>query len=103
MSLWNLTKLATVEIAGDIFLKKYTSTNKLSYLFLGIGGYAAVVYYLIVCLRTASLLYINGMWDGISAIVESIAVMILLGEKFDNWIQYIGLILIISGLFLLKK
>ena len=73
------------------------------YLFLGIGGYIGVIYFLIKCLRTSSLLYINGMWDGISAIIESVAVMLFLGERLDNWKQYSGLIMIILGLFLLKK
>jgi multidrug transporter EmrE-like cation transporter len=43
------------------------------------------------------------MWDGLSGIVETLAAYFILGERFDSWEHYIGLALIVSGLFLLKS
>lgn len=42
------------------------------------------------------------MWDGVSAIIESILAILLLKEKLYNPIQYFGLFLIISGIFVLN-
>jgi multidrug transporter EmrE-like cation transporter len=37
-----------------------------------------------------------------STVIESLAAYVFLGERFESGIQYIGLFLIIIGLFLLK-
>ena len=42
------------------------------------------------------------MWDGISALIETLAAILFLGERFTNKYQYIGIALIILGLFFLK-
>jgi len=47
-------------------------------------------------------LIVNVAWDGISALIESIAAMIFLGERFNDPLQYLGVVFIISGLFFLK-
>jgi len=55
-----------------------------------------------VSLQGSTILMVNGAWDGISTIMNSLAAYIVLGERFESWIQYFGLLLIIIGLFLLK-
>jgi len=45
---------------------------------------------------------VNGAWDGMSVIVESLAAYFILGERFDNYLQYVGLVVIVIGLYLLK-
>jgi multidrug transporter EmrE-like cation transporter len=45
---------------------------------------------------------VNGAWDGVSTIIESLAAYFILGERFDNYLQYVGLVLIAIGLYLLK-
>jgi drug/metabolite transporter (DMT)-like permease len=57
---------------------------------------------LIVSLQDSTVLLVNGAWDGISTILESVAAYFILGERFDNYLQYIGLIFIVIGLYLLK-
>jgi multidrug transporter EmrE-like cation transporter len=43
------------------------------------------------------------MWDGVSGLFESLAAYYFLGERFEHNNQYLGLGLIILGMFLLKK
>jgi multidrug transporter EmrE-like cation transporter len=95
--------LSIVEIIGDFALEKYANTQLLSALSLGILGYIGVVYFLIKCLAGSTILYVNGMWDGISSLVESLAAFIILGERFEDPMQYLGLFLITVGLLFLKK
>ena len=83
-------------------MKEFANNGGLLPLSIGIGGYIGVVYWLIVSLQDSNILLVNGAWDGISAIVESIAAYIFLGERFNSYIQYIGLVLIIIGVYLLK-
>lgn len=103
IKLINLILLCIVEIFGDFSLEKYTKTNSIKDLTQGIGWYGAVVFFLIRSLRGSSILYINGMWDGISGLIESLAAYFYLGQRFENPIQYFGLGFIIIGMFLLHK
>jgi len=102
MSFQQIVTLSVSEIIGDFALKEFANKGGLLPLSIGIGGYIGVVYCLIVSLQNSNILLVNGAWDGISTIVESIAAYIFLGERFNSYIQYIGLVLIIIGVYLLK-
>lgn len=103
MSIAQIASLATVEVVGDFALKSYANDKGgLPMLGVGILGYIGVVVMLIVSLQDSTVLLVNGAWDGMSAIIESLAAMIFLGERFDNYLQYFGLVFIVIGLFLLK-
>ena len=99
----NILILSLVEIIGDFAYKFYAYTDKLKYLLIGFISYIGVQYFLVESLKNSSVLYVNGMWDGISGLVESIASMVILGERLTMTSQYIGLALIILGIVLLKS
>jgi multidrug transporter EmrE-like cation transporter len=61
-----------------------------------------VVGMLIVSLQGSSILMVNGAWDGMNTIIGSLAAYFILGERFDNYLQYVGLMVIVIGLYLLK-
>lgn len=102
MSFQEIVTLSLVEIVGDFALKEFANNGGLLPFVIGISGYIGVVYCLIVSLQGSSILLVNGAWDGISTIIESIAAYIFLGERFHSHVQYIGLLLIIIGVYLLK-
>ena len=68
----------------------------------GIFGYIGVIYYLIKSLRVGNVTYVNGMWDGISGILETAAAYFFFGEVMNTKWQYLGVVLIAAGLTLLK-
>jgi multidrug transporter EmrE-like cation transporter len=41
------------------------------------------------------------MWDGVSAVLESLAAYFILGERLKRPIEYFGLAIIILGIFML--
>ena len=43
---------------------------------------------------------VNGAWDGMSVAIESFAAYIFFGERFHDYLQYIGLCSIIVGIFI---
>jgi multidrug transporter EmrE-like cation transporter len=98
----NVILLSIVEIFGDYELQKYAHTNKLNYLVSGVAGYIGVVYFLIKSLQTSNILYVNLMWDGVSALVETLAAVFILGQQFESLEHLFGGSLIIIGLFLIK-
>ena len=103
MSMSNIVYLSLAEIIGDFGFKDFARTNtKLSF-FQGSLGYVGIIYFLIKCLRQGNVLWVNSMWDGVSAIVETLAAYILLGERLNNWVQYVGIGFIIGGILLLKR
>lgn len=94
--------LAAVEIGADFSLKFYTNTNLLKYLYIGIGGYVGVVYFLIQSLRYGNVLYVNALWDGMSSLIESVAAYVILGDRLTGAQQYVGLLMTLTGMMLLK-
>lgn len=103
MSFLDITIMSLTEIIGDFGFKDVARTGSLTGWAGGITGYIGVIYYLIRSLRVGNVTYVNGMWDGISAILETAAAFFLFGERLNSWNQYLGLGLIIIGLFILKS
>lgn len=102
MSLPQILGLSIVEIVGDVALKKYANNKGLGYLGIGIVGYIGVIIMLIISLQGSTILLVNNAWDGTSSLIESIYAYVILGERFENFYQYFGIIFIIVGLYLLK-
>lgn len=101
-SVYFIIILCLVEIFGDFSLQKYVQTDSNIYLIFGIIFYIGVVYFLIESLKTANILFVNAMWDGLSALFESLFAFFILGERFQHYHQYIGLLMIIVGLFIVR-
>lgn len=102
MSYLEIGAIALTEILGDFGYKKFANEGGLGNFAAGTAGYIGVIFFLIRSLQGSTVLLVNSAWDGISAIIESIAAMLILGERLDDPQQYIGIVLIIAGLFFLK-
>jgi len=103
MSALDIMLMSLTEIIGDFGFKNVARTGSLTGWATGLGGYAGVIFYLIRSLRVGNVTYVNGMWDGVSAILETAAAFFLFGERLNSPTQYLGLGLIIMGLFALKS
>jgi multidrug transporter EmrE-like cation transporter len=103
MSLSDLVALSAIEVFGDFNLRWYAETNQPTYLGYGVLGYVGVIFFLIKCLRSGNVLYVNGMWDGISGVLESFAAYVVLGDRLDKPGQYLGLLMTIAGVYLLRR
>lgn len=95
--------LATIaEIFGDFGFKKFARTGSHNGFVQGSFGYMGVIYFLIQSLKKANILYVNGFWDGMSGILESVAAYVILGERFNHPMQYVAIAMISVGLMMLK-
>jgi multidrug transporter EmrE-like cation transporter len=95
--------MSLTEILGDFGFKNVARTGSLQGWGAGLAGYAGVIFYLIKSLRVGNVTYVNGMWDGVSAIIETAVAFFIFGERMYSMTQYFGLGLIIAGLFILKS
>ena len=102
MSYLDIGLIVITEIVGDFGYKKFAEKGGLENFAVGTIGYIGVIYTLIRSLQGSQVLVVNAAWDGLSALVESIAAIIILGEGFDDPWKYAGIGFIIIGLFLLK-
>jgi multidrug transporter EmrE-like cation transporter len=102
MSLVQILGLTLVEIVGDFGYKQFANHGGIWAFMVGTVGYIGVIVMLIISLQHSTVLMVNGAWDGISGLTESAAAYIFLGERFQHPYQYIGLVMIAFGLYLLK-
>ena len=102
MSTLDIILMSLTEIIGDFGFKNAARTGSLTGWASGITGYIGVIFYLIRSLRVGNVSYVNGMWDGISGILETIVAYVLFGERLNTPAQYAGILLVAVGLMLLK-
>ena len=102
MSLRNIVLMSLVEIVGDFGYKGFARTGAAGAFAQGTLGYFGVVYFLIQSLKRGNLMYVNGMWDGVSAALSTVAAYVFLGERLNRPIEYAGLAVIILGIFMLQ-
>ena len=94
--------LSLVEYIGDSNFKFYARTGNNNNLILGIIFYGLVIKFLIEALKSSNLIYANGMWDGVSTLVETVLAYYLLHESLSNPIQCLGLVMVIAGILALQ-
>lgn len=102
MSYADIGALIITEIIGDFGFQQFANHGGISSFTVGITGYIGVIYFLIRSLQGSKILLVNVVWDGLSALLETLAAMIILGEYFDDPWKYVGVGLIILGLFFLR-
>jgi multidrug transporter EmrE-like cation transporter len=94
--------LSLVEFFGDKSFKTYARTRKNSQLIIGIIFYGLVIKFLVDALKSSNLIYANGMWDGVSALIGAILSYYLLHETLTSPLQWFGLVMIIAGILALQ-
>ena len=102
MTTLNVLAATLAEIVGDFGFKEFARQGTLHGFAQGAAGYVGVIFFLIKSLKTGNILYVNGMWDAVSGIVESLAAYFILGERFNHPMQYLGLMFIVVGLAVLR-
>lgn len=102
MSMLNVLLLSLTEIVGDFGYERFADTGSKVGFAQGTVGYVGVIYFLIRTLKGSNIMWANGMWDGVSGLIETLAAYFILGERLESWVQYLGIVLIAGGLIFLK-
>jgi multidrug transporter EmrE-like cation transporter len=103
----NLLLLCLVEVYGDFKFKAYARSSNdadgIPLFIQGCVGYAGVIYFLIRMLMIKDVIWVNAMWDGSSALIETLFAHFMFGERLNRPVNYAGLALIVLGLFMLRS
>lgn len=102
----NLLLLCLVEVYGDFKFKAYARSSNMdgvSLFIQGCTGYMGVIFFLIRMLRLKDVIWVNAMWDGGSALIETLFAYFMYGERLNQPVNYAGLALIVVGLFMLRN
>jgi multidrug transporter EmrE-like cation transporter len=59
----------------------------------GIIGYVGVVFFLIKSLMGGGLMYVSVLWEAMITILGSLVAYFYFNERFDHWVQYLGIAL----------
>jgi multidrug transporter EmrE-like cation transporter len=102
MTTLNVVWASLAEIVGDFGFKEFARQGTSKGFLQGSLGYVGVIYFLIQSLKGGNILFVNGVWDGVSGILESLAAYFILGERFNHPMQWVALVMISLGLFLLR-
>lgn len=102
MSYQDIGALIVTEIIGDFGYKDFANHGGIKNFAVGTAGYIGVIYFLIRSLQGSNILLVNAAWDALSALIESAAAFIILGERFHDPWKYFGIGMIVTGLFFLK-
>lgn len=107
-STWtNLILMCLVEVYGDFKFKAYArrtnNADSVPLFIQGCIGYMGVIYFLIRMLSLKDVIWVNAMWDGGSALIETLFAYFMYGERLKQPVNYAGLALIVLGLFMLRN
>ncbi len=92
--------IVTIEAAGDYQLARYATEGKWWQLGSGYAAYAVVLSLFIKAIKDKGLAWANSAWDGWSNLATGAVALLLLGEK-PTMKEFLGMVLISAGLFLL--
>lgn len=95
--------MTCAETFGNVNFKRFAESGNSSHRHLaqGLAGYGCVMYFLVKSLSSSSMLYVGAMWEGMITIVGSLVAYFVLGERFNHWVQYLGLILAVLAIYLI--
>lgn len=99
MALVTVGLMTFSEIFGNVNFKYFAGTGHHRHLLGGILGYIGVMFFLVKSFSFGNLLYVSALWEGMIAILGSFIAYFFLHERFNHWIQYLGLILAAISVF----
>ena len=102
MSYQDILPMVLTEIVGDIGYKKFAEEGGIKHFVAGTLGYIGVIYFLIRSLQGTEVIIVNAIWDGLSTLIETIAAMIILGERLHDPYSITGIIFVIVGIILMR-
>jgi multidrug transporter EmrE-like cation transporter len=105
MALAPIFAMTVAETFGNVNLKSFAQSgnNDRPALARGVAGYAFVLYFLVKSLASSSMLYVGAMWEGMVTVIGSLVAYFVLGERFNHWSQYLGLVLAVVAMLLVHR
>lgn len=92
-----------LEYIGDSNFKLFAKSSNNKYLSIGVVAYVLMVFVIIEILKNYSnVMYMNGIWDATSIILETLLAYFFLKETLDNQYQLLGFVFVVIGVILMN-
>jgi multidrug transporter EmrE-like cation transporter len=97
MTIINVLMMTLSELFGNTHLKWYSENQKKHHLALGLVAYLGVIFFLIRSFAGKSMMWTCIMWEAMIVIGGAIVAFVVFGEKFNHWIQWLGILLALGA------
>jgi drug/metabolite transporter (DMT)-like permease len=93
-----------LDFLGSDNFRLFSKTENRGYLYLALIAYVVMIFCLVIILKKGTLkVYTNNMWLIVGAILATISAFFLFKKHITNNIQWLGLILIVIGCFVISR
>ena len=99
MSFINILVMTAAELFGNTHLKWFSQEGRHHNLALGLLAYLIVITFLVKSLAAESMMWTCIMWEAAIVIGGAITAYLVFGEKFNHWIQWVGILLALGAAF----
>jgi len=93
--------MGAAETYGNYNLKNYAFTNKNHHLVKGILAWALVLYILVQSFKNYNMMHVSMLWEFSITMFTVLTAYFVMGERFTNWKQWIGVLIIFLGAWLI--
>lgn len=103
MVLPQIFMMGAAETYANMNLKKYASNGSRHSLLQGLLGWMIVIFLLINSFKSHNLLHVSILWEFSITIFTALTAYYFLGERFTSWWQWLGVILVFLGAYLVHQ
>lgn len=97
MTIVNVLMMTLAELFGNTHLKWFSENRSKHHLAIGVAAYLTVIFFLTRAFASQSMLWTCIMWEAMIVIGGALTAYLVFGEKFDHWIQWLGILLALGA------
>ena len=97
MSVPLVVAMTGAELLGNAHFKWFVENGSHHHLGIGVVAWAFTLFLLIKSLAQKSLMWTCIMWEACVVIGGALTAYFIFGEKFNHWIQWLGILLAIGA------
>jgi drug/metabolite transporter (DMT)-like permease len=93
--------MGAAETYGNYNLKNYAFSNNKYQLFKGLFAWSLVLYLLVMSFRNHNMMHVSMMWEFSITLFTVLTAYFVMGERFTDWKQWLGVLIIFMGAWLI--
>ena len=99
MTILNVLMMTLSELVGNTHLKWFADNGRHGHLAMGMLAYIGVIFFLVRSFGSQSMMWTCIMWEAMIVIGGALTAYVVFGEKFNHWIQWVGILLALAAAF----
>ena len=99
MTILSVLLMSLAELVGNAHLKLYSENGAHHHLSLGLLTWAAVLFFLVKCFETKSMMWTCVMWEACIIVGGALTAYFIFGEKLTHWLHWFGILFALAAAF----